>query len=55
MRVGQGVSAVGVVEVPVFLWTLSFRQVAPLVPDDLCCLPYVAAASGKGPWWTLGF
>ena len=46
MRLGQ--SSVGVVEVLVFLWTLSFRHVAPLVPGDLCCLPYVAVASGRG-------
>ena len=56
MRVDQCVSAVRAVEVPVFLRTLSdtsvrrmrvgHGQFSPGILDDLCCLPFVAAAGG---------
>ena len=68
VRVYQCVSAVEVVEMPVFLWALSSSndrsvakirvgrgQVTPGIPDDPCCLPSVAAPSGwvKVDTWPL--
>ena len=68
MRGDQCVSAVKVVEMPVFLRALSSSndtsvaricvgsgQVTPGIPDDPCCLPPVAAASGwvKVDTWPL--
>jgi len=62
VRVDQCVSAVRAVEVPVFLRTLSDTSVARMrvghrhfppgiLDDDLCCLPFVAAA---GEWAKVG-
>jgi len=68
VRVDQCVSAVQVVEMPVFLRDLASSndrsvakirvgrgQVTPGIPDDPCCLPSVAAASGwaKVDTWPL--
>jgi hypothetical protein len=67
VRVDQCVAAVEVVEMPVFLWALSSmndKSVARIrvgsghhsrIPDDPCCLPSVAAASGwvKVDTWPL--
>jgi hypothetical protein len=57
VRVGQFVPAVGAENVPVFLRSavrdssgdrmpVGCRQVTPGIPDDLCCVAYVAAAGG---------
>jgi hypothetical protein len=67
VRVDQCVAAVEVVEMPVFLRALSSPNDKPVarirvesvhhswIPDDPCCLPSVAAASGwvKVDTWPL--
>jgi hypothetical protein len=57
VRVDQFVPTVGAGNVPVFLRSalrdksvdrmpVGCRQVTPAIPDDLCCLPYIATAGG---------